>query len=80
MLAVNSTEWEDISDKKWTKVSRVHNKRLFLTKIDKFVRNLRNIQNLPLYVHELAYLWLSLPGNVSLKGVVMVQLEKPFVN
>ena len=76
-LAVNSTEWEDISDKKWTKVSRVHNKRLFLTKIDKFVRNLRNIQNLPLYVHELAYLWLSLTWKRLVEGVVMVQLEKP---
>ena len=57
--ALKSEEWEDISEHKWTAMTRVHDKRRFLVKIDKFVRNLRSIERLPLYVHELAYVWLS---------------------
>ena len=67
-LAISSEEWEDISDKKWTTVSRVHNKRLFLTKIDKFVRNLRSIRELPLHIHHIAYLWLSLTWRRLVEG------------
>ena len=59
-LAIKSKEWEDLSTQKWGTISKVHNKHLFLTKIEKFVRNLRSIDDLPLQVHELAYLWLSL--------------------
>lgn len=58
--AVKSLEWEDLENHKWMTISKVHNKRIFLTKIKKFVRNLRSIETLPLCIHNLAYTWLSL--------------------
>lgn len=66
--ALKSEEWEDISEHKWTTMTRVHDKRRFLVKIDKFVRNLRSIEQLPLYVHELAYVWLSQMWEILVMG------------